>query len=116
MLEGDMPSDTAGLSTFIHPRQNLNGDRTNSIRNHKVNSGPPLMQPFHQMKLSPPSIQSVNRKENQWNSRFKQTMPSRDPKMAANYWDLNQTELVNDDYQEYLQGSMARYIQNLNVR
>ena len=106
-----MPSetDTAGGSTSIHPRQNLNGDHSDSIRN---NSGPPLMQPFHQMKLSPPSIQSVNRKENQWNSRFKQTMPSRDPKMATNY----QTELVNDDYQEYLQGSLARYIQNLNVR
>ncbi|KAM7526650.1 hypothetical protein LguiA_016552 [Lonicera macranthoides] len=116
ILEGDMPSDTAGRSTSVHPRQNLNGDRTDSIRNHKVNSGPPLMQPFHQMKLSPPSIQSVNRKENQWNSGFKQTMPLGDPKMATHYWDLNQTELVNDDYQEYLQGSLARYTQNLNVR
>ncbi|KAA8538866.1 hypothetical protein F0562_025558 [Nyssa sinensis] len=120
ILEGDMLSYMAcgrGQSIPDYPKQNLNWNTADRPWNQKLYVSPSshLMQTIHNMNLSPSKHGA--RGNNDWNSIFKPKTPSNEYKMASGDWDLNQSELsINEEYREYLQGSLSKFINNLIVK
>lgn len=70
----------------------------------------------HNMKLNP-STKDEHKKEHKSKSTFKQTRIYSENNMeSAETTNMNHSKMLGyDEYQEYLQGSLSRYIQDLKV-
>lgn len=119
ILEGDFLSDTVynsrNLSSLCITQNIDNGLATNQ-RNMKrttdYNSFSNLLHSRDVMKLSTPRMSM--HKESEQSSKLK-PMASKQKKMENSRWSYNQDgHDVSEEYQAYLHGSLAKFVQNLN--
>ncbi|GFS30147.1 kinase with adenine nucleotide alpha hydrolases-like domain-containing protein [Actinidia rufa] len=123
ILEGDLPSYAVshdhGQSGAFYPKKSLNNRYTSDGPWYQVlDSGPSshLMQSIQHMKMdvSPPTKSTY--RNNVRKSGFKSTPLSNGYKVESSGLDTNQSEqIVYQDYQQHLQGSLLKFIKNLNV-
>ncbi|KAJ9186085.1 hypothetical protein P3X46_005627 [Hevea brasiliensis] len=118
ILEGDIPTDLAcnyGQYPTSYLKQytnNIYGTETESPMIPSLHHSPSslLMQPMHDMNLSP-SRKSVDRN----NGTFKALAPFKEHRMVRGVHEWKQPESnISGEYQAYLQGSLAKFIQKLN--
>ncbi|KAF5948207.1 hypothetical protein HYC85_014164 [Camellia sinensis] len=121
ILEGDMPTYTAShrrQSRAVYPKQRLDGYDTDELWYQMLDDNlSQLTRSIHGMNLSPSRKNSADKNTNNGQKRkSKPTTPLDRFKIVNGGWDSNQTELiVNQEYQEHLQGSLSKFIENIVV-
>ncbi|CAL5406875.1 unnamed protein product [Camellia sinensis] len=121
ILEGDMPTYTAShrrQSRAVYPKQRLDGYDTDELWYQMLDDNlSQLTRSIHGMNLSPSRKNSADKNTNNGQKRkSKPTTPLDRFKIVNGGWDSNQTELiVNQEYQERLQGSLSKFIENIVV-
>eukprot|EP00261_Vitis_vinifera_P018762 XP_010648986.1 PREDICTED: uncharacterized protein LOC100256234 [Vitis vinifera] len=122
ILEGDVPGDHMANRnghhiSFYQKQESKKVYGADKPLNETIVHSPSshLMRLKHHMKFSPSRVRPP--KYNDWNGSFKPMTPSDKRNEVNSSWGLNQSEeFSGEEYHAYLQGSLAKFIQNLNAK
>ncbi|KAF8388398.1 hypothetical protein HHK36_027066 [Tetracentron sinense] len=120
ILEGDMPNDMTnyyGKSTSTHLEHRNNSYSTEISANQTQDYSPShLVQSMQHIKLTPSSLCAHTGADQNRKFQAKASLDRYKIEKISSDWSLNQTEqLVSEEYQTYLQGSLVQFIQKMNV-